>query len=376
MKFLIIPDKFKGSLTSEEVYHAIKKGAEHVFENAFFHFVKASDGGDGFLEAIRTYRNCSEITMRTLDPLGRKITSKYLYDEQNNSAYIELANSSGMELLDSSERNPFLTSTYGTGQQIRDANTKGAKEIYVGLGGSATNDAGIGIAHAIGFEFMDRKGNALKPIGKSLKQIQDISKSKTFLNVSKVQIFAINDVKNPLSGKDGAAFVYGPQKGADADMVEELDEGLKNLAAVLIDKSNIDYAELPGSGAAGGVGFGLKSFLNAEYLSGIDFILEISGVRDKLEKQSFDYLITGEGKIDAQTLSGKLIQGVMDLAKEYNIPVLAVCGKLDVNLNELTEQGVQDVIEIRDIDKSLEYNMRNAKILLEEKMKQYFKKLL
>ncbi|UWX54702.1 glycerate kinase [Maribacter litopenaei] len=174
MRLLIIPDKFKGSMTSEEVYQSFKQGVEKVISDASFHFVKASDGGDGFLDAISTYRECDEIEMETLDPLGRKISSYYLYDQKNESAYIELANSSGMELLEPSERNASLTSTYGSGQQINDAIKRGAKKVYVGLGGSATNDGGTGIANALGFEFTDTKGHSLEPIGKNLSQIQDI----------------------------------------------------------------------------------------------------------------------------------------------------------------------------------------------------------
>ncbi len=375
MRLLIIPDKFKGSLTSEEVYKAIKKGVEKVTENSHFHFVKASDGGDGFLEAIKMYRNCSEVKMDTLDPLGRKISSVYLYDGQTQSAYIEMANSSGMELLQPKERNAGLTTTYGTGQHIDDALKRGAKYIYVGLGGSATNDGGIGIAKALGYDFLDRDGASLKPIGKHLSEIHDIVKPVHGVATSEVCFYAVNDVKNPLFGENGAAYVYAGQKGADKSMIKELDEGLRNLSEIVIGNMGKDFSDLPGSGAAGGTAFGLKAFLNAEFLSGIDFILEVSGVKQVLVEEKFDYLITGEGKIDAQTLSGKLIEGVVELAKKYHIPVLAVCGMLDVPLNELTSKGVIDVIEIRDVGKSLEYNMENAAILLEEKISRYFEEL-
>ena len=373
MRFLIIPDKFKGSMTSEEVYLSFRSGVEQVISEASFHFVKASDGGDGFLDAISMYKDCKRVAMKSLDPLGREISSYYLLDAKSKSAYIELANSSGMELLEPLERNASLTSTFGTGQQILDAIEKGANKIYVGLGGSATNDGGMGIANALGFEFLDSNGNPLEPIGKNLIHIQDIKKPENGVSVSEVKCFAINDVKNPLFGEQGAAFVYAAQKGADAAMITELDKGLRNLSQVYKGQFGWDFSEIPGSGAAGGTGFGLKAFFEAEFLSGVAFILELSGVKDVLDTQKFDYILTGEGRIDDQTLHGKLIQGVMELAKKYDIPMLAVCGKLDVPLETLTSNGVQDVIEIRDPNKSLEYNMQNAMNLLEKRVSEYFK---
>lgn len=376
MRFLIIPDKFKGSMTSEEVYRSFRMGVEQVLSDTSFHFVKASDGGDGFLDAISMYKDCKRVAMKTMNPLGREISSYYLLDAKSKSAYIELANSSGMELLEPLERNASLTSTFGSGQQIADAIKKGAKKIYVGLGGSATNDGGIGIANALGFEFLDSKGNPLEPIGKNLAHIRDIKKPENGVKLSEVKCFAINDVKNPLFGKDGAAFVYAAQKGADAALITELDNGLRNLSDVCKRQFGSEFSEIPGSGAAGGTGFGLKAFFKADFLGGVAFILELSGVKEVLDTEKFDYIVTGEGKIDEQTLQGKLIQGVMELANSYDIPVLAVCGKLDVPLEALTSSGVQDVIEIGDHNQSLEYNMQNAKNLLQRGVSEYFKSLI
>ncbi len=188
-----------------------------------------------------------------------------------------------------------------------------------------------------------------------------------------ISFYAINDVTNPLYGDNGAAHVYAAQKGADEGMIEELDAGLQNLDKVITEQFQKEYANTPGSGAAGGTAYGLKCFLGAKYISGIDFILELSGVRQILAKERFDFIVTGEGKIDEQTLNGKLIQGVMRLAKEFELPVLAVCGKLDVPLEELQTKGVQDVLEIQDTSKDLDYNMKNAAKLLTEKTANYFK---
>lgn len=376
MRFLIIPDKFKGSLTSEEVFFAFKQGVGQVKDDSSFHFVKASDGGDGFLDAIATYKDCTKIVLETLNPLGKKMSSYYLFDVKNESAYIELANSSGMELLKPAERNAALTSTFGSGQQIGDAIKKGAKKVYVGLGGSATNDGGIGIANALGFEFLDAHEKPLAPIGKNLLDIHRISRPENFIDTAGIQFFAINDVKNPLFGEQGAAFVYAAQKGADDVLINKLDKGLRNLSEVFERQFASNFSSIPGSGAAGGTGFGLMAFFGAEFLSGVEFILELAGVKKLLSTQKFDYIVTGEGRIDDQTLQGKLIQGVMELAKKYSISVLAVCGKLDVPLETLTSNGVKDVIEIGDPGESVEYNMKNAKNLLQRSVSDYFEDLL
>jgi glycerate kinase len=364
MRFLLIPDKFKGSLTSEEVAHAIQCGVEKVLPKSSFHIIKASDGGDGFLDAIARYKICIGIQTLCEDPLGRARVSTYLYNQAEMAGYIELANASGMELLSAKERNPMETSTYGTGLQIKDAIEKGARNIYVGLGGSATNDGGVGIAHALGYRFLNEKGKVLNPVGKNLIDIRKIDATNVSSLLGKVTFFAVNDVSNPLFGSDGAAFVYAKQKGATSNAIIALDKGLQNLDAVVKRQLGKDNSLLSGAGAAGGTAFGLKSFLNAEFLHGIDFILNLSGIETILASDTFDYIITGEGKIDTQTLSGKLVQGVLSLGNKFNIPVVAICGQLDVDTTMLTEMGVKYVIEIQDTDKTLAYNMKNARDLM------------
>lgn len=373
MRFLLIPDKFKGSLTSEEVATGIQLGIERVKPRASFHVVKASDGGDGFLDAISRYKPCVGIQTVGQDPLGKARLCAYLYNKEESAAYIELANASGMELLNTVERNPMETSTYGTGLQIKDAIEKGARTIYVGLGGSATNDGGIGIANALGFEFLNEEGSILEPVGKNLLHIRNIDTTKVSSLLRKISIFAVNDVSNPLFGPDGAAYVYAEQKGATSDAISTLDKGLQNLHSVVKQQMGKDNALVPGSGAAGGTAFGLKSFLNAEFLPGIDFILKLSGIETILASDTFDCIITGEGKIDAQTLSGKLVQGVLSLGKKFSIPVIAVCGKLDVKQSTLKDMGITDVIEIQNADKPLSYNMKNAQDLLVNSVEKFYK---
>jgi len=373
MKLLLIPDKFKGSLTSEEVSKAFMAGIKKAGIKVTSSYIKASDGGDGFMDAVANYKACISVQVISENPLGKRIQSYYLYNKKTNSAYIELAHASGMELLAVTERNPMLTSTFGTGLQIRDAVEKGIKNIYIGLGGSATNDGGIGIAQALGYSFLDVQGEKLPPIGNSLGQISSIDDTTVNENLREVSFYAVNDVTNPLYGETGAAFVYAGQKGATNAIIKVLDQGLENLDRVVSKKYAVQNAQLPGSGAAGGVAYGLKSFLGADFTSGIDFILELSSVEKLLTNENYDFIITGEGKIDEQTLNGKLIQGVLKLGKKFNVRVIAICGKLDISKEELIERGVFDVFEIQDPEKSLHYNMQNAGQLLAEKTTEYFR---
>ncbi|WP_282048466.1 glycerate kinase [Maribacter aquivivus] len=372
MKLLLIPDKFKGSLTSEGFTKAFISGVEKSGVSFTSHFIKASDGGDGFMNAVASYKPCIAMQVISENPLGKLIQSYYLYNQKTKSAYIELANTSGMELLNPEERNPMLTSTYGTGLQIKDAIEKGVEHIYLGLGGSATNDGGIGIAQALGYVFLNEEGEELSSIGSSLQLIHSIDDSAVSDNVKRANFYAVNDVTNPLFGENGASYVYARQKGATDVIIEDLDKGLRNLDAVVSKKYNVNNGELPGAGAAGGTAFGLKSFFDAEMLSGIDFILELSGVHKLLAREKFDYIITGEGRIDEQTLNGKLLQGILNLGKRYHLPVIAICGTLEISKEALLERGIFDVFEIQDESKDLDYNMKHAALLLATKTADYF----
>ncbi|MDX1365665.1 MAG: glycerate kinase [Arenibacter latericius] len=374
MKVLLIPDKFKGSLTAKEVVEALSRGVRRFNPKTTFYKVSASDGGDGFLDAIEHYISVERVEVATIDPLGRPLKSYYLIDKKNNTAYIELANASGLELLAHAELNIMEASTLGTGIQIVDALNKGAKNIVVGLGGSATNDGGIGIAHALGFRFLDTKGNVLEPKGKNLIHIAQIASPDGSL-WDNIAFTAVNDVTNPLSGPEGASYIYGPQKGANKEQVQALDEGLRNLAERAKETFGRDYAHIPGTGAAGGAAFGLKSFLNADFVSGIDFIFQLAELPEIFKNNRIDYIITGEGKIDAQTLRGKLIKGVMELGRKYQVPVIAVCGKLEVDTQEMKQHGLLEVLEIGKDASSVQYSMDNAAELIENAIYNYFENL-
>lgn len=372
MNILIIPDKFKGSLTAKEVIAAISKGIKKVIPDANLYPVLASDGGDGFLNAVSENLDCELITTNTIDPIGRKIKADYLLNRADRIAYIELAKSSGLELLEVHERSAMTTSTYGTGVQIMDAITKGATSIYIGLGGSATNDGGTGIAQALGYRFLDGLGNDLVPNGENLSKIRAIKSEEAVQSLGGVSFYAVNDVDNPLFGETGAAHIYARQKGANDTEIDTLDMGLRNLNAVVQDNLQKNVAQNPGAGAAGGTAYGLQAFLNAEFISGIDFMLNLAHVEELLQKERINYIITGEGKFDDQTLHGKLIKGVVDLGKNRGVPVIVVCGQAEVAAEKLTSLDIAAILEIKDGSKPLRYNMENAAALTEKAVSTFF----
>ncbi len=285
MKILLIPDKFKGSLSAKEVADVISNGLKQVDDQVKLHTVLASDGGDGFLEAVKQIKNINEIQVDTVDPLGRKIMAPYLWESNNKSAYIELANASGMTLLNHEEQNPMKTSTYGTGLQIRDAIARGAKTVYVGLGGSATNDGGMGIANSMGYYFLDSDNQKLKPTGENLDKIASIGLEKERVVFEGVQIIAVNDVNNPLYGKNGASYVYAGQKGGSMGDIVTLDQGLHHLNKKVEEQLGKKEATTPGAGAAGGTAYGLKVFLNAQFVGGTDFMFNLCNVDKLLSEQ-------------------------------------------------------------------------------------------
>jgi len=376
MNFLLVPDKFKGSLSAKQVIAAISRSVSDIYPEAGIYRVAASDGGDGFLDSVRSYLELESKKIDITGPLGKKISTEYLVNPQTAEAYIELAKASGLELLSDEQRNPLLTSTMGTGIQIKDAILNGATKIYIGLGGSATNDAGLGIAVACGFSFLDKFGKSLKPIGKNLSRISTIKSSDLLKDFQNLEIYAVNDVDNPLFGPTGAAYVYAAQKGATKEDIEFLDKGLKHLHTIVKEEMGMDYADIPGSGAAGGTSYGLKTFLNAEFISGTDFVFKLARIDKLLESNSIDFIITGEGKIDEQTLRGKLIHGVCQLGKSYNIPVLVVCGVSEISKKDLMEMGNVEVIEIREPSKPLSYSIENASDLIELATAKFFKNLI
>jgi glycerate 2-kinase len=342
MIILVAPDKFKSSLTARQVCEAIKEGLLAINPALSITSIPLADGGEGTGELLTYFSSGSYVKVKALDPLFREINSGYGISSDGKTAFIEMAKISGLQLLQPEERNPLYTSTFGTGELIRHAMKHGARHIILGIGGSATNDAGIGMAEALGFSFYSSDDKKLKPTGENLQHISRVEKQNVDPLLPQTKFTVLCDVTNPLYGKNGAAHVFGPQKGADAAGIKILDKGLQNFKKITA-ALNIEN-DFPGAGAAGGLGSGARVFLNAELLPGFDFISAFTKLEDSVAKA--DLVITGEGKIDLQSLSGKVVKGVADLAKRYRKPCFAFTGKLDLSANLVADLGFQEVISI------------------------------
>ena len=362
MKIIIAPDKFKGSLTSFEVCKAISKGLKETNLELEINEFPMADGGDGFAMVMQHYLNTETISIDTVDPLGRDISGSYQWNEKEHVAIIELAVASGLVLLSEQERNPLLTSTFGTGLLIKDAIGRGANKILLGLGGSASNDAGAGILAALDFKFLDEAGNVLKPCGENLVKIHKMIVPAL---LPKIKIEIACDVQNVLFGLQGAAHIYAPQKGANHQQVEVLDKGLINFSRVIKSETGKDISNIPGTGAAGGIAAGLLAFFDAAMKKGIEMVIDASHIKDHLVNAAL--VITGEGKIDEQTSRGKVVGSIASLANTNDIPSVAVCGVLQLNENGIKNLGLKKAVPIHDHGITKEYAMKNAASLLAKK---------
>ena len=344
MKFVIAPDKFKGSLTGFEFCDAVEEGLLMVFNDAEILKKPLADGGDGTMEVAKHYIKGETVTITVNDPLFRPINASYLYSDETKIAYIEMAEASGLKLLNVDEFDCMETTTSGTGELIYDALEKGAKEIILGIGGSATNDGGMGMANALGFRFLDEKGLELSPIGKHLSKVKTIDDSNKHHRLDGVKVKVACDVTNPFYGLQGAAYIYGTQKGASENEIIFLNQGLCNFAEIIKNRYEIDLQKVNGSGAAGGVGGGALVFLNGELISGNNLVKELADFDNAIN--GADWIITGEGQLDEQTLSGKTIDGVVKSAKSKNIPVAALCGSVSISVAQQQKFGLNYVTSI------------------------------
>ena len=343
MKIVIASDSFKGSLASMEVARSVEMGILDVFPSCDVVKVAVADGGEGTMDALCQTLGGRFIRIPVEDPIGRTINASYVILEDGNTAVLEMSSASGLTLLTTAERNPMLTSTYGTGQLIDDAIGRGCRRFLVGIGGSATNDAGMGMLTALGYRFLDAEGNELSGAGASLSKVCGIDCSGVSQAVRDSEFIVACDVDSPLYGPDGAAYVFAPQKGADPDMVKALDDGLRQYADVVASyagkipmhggpsctgETSImkDAASMPGAGAAGGLGYAFVAFFGARLQRGVDMVLDAVGFDSIIE--GADLVITGEGRIDAQTLTGKTPYGVLQRASRQNIPVIALAGSV------------------------------------------------
>lgn len=335
----IAPDSFKGSLTALQAATCIECGLKNVLQNISVRKIPMADGGDGTMDAMVQATGGRIVRCTVQDPLGRKIKSRFGLSGDGKTAIVEMAEASGLSLLKPEERNPLRTSTYGTGQLIKKALDRGARNIMVGIGGSATNDGGTGMARALGVRFLDSAGRMIEEQGGgTLCSIEKIDVSGLDERIAETVIDVACDVDNPLCGPKGAAQIYGPQKGATPTMVGQLDAGLGQMARIIKKDLGLSVATVPGAGAAGGLGAGLMAFVGGKLRPGVDIVIDSIRLAERLKGCAL--VITGEGRMDGQTVFGKAPTGVARVARELGIPVIAIAGSLGKGAHAVLSAGI------------------------------------
>ena len=379
-KIIIAPDSFKGSLTSVEVADAIEAGIKEVFPNCETVKIPIADGGEGTMDTLVSALGGQKVKVKVHDPLMRPIEVEYGLVNNGKTAVIEMAVASGITLLKKHEQNPLTTSTFGTGELIKDALIRGCRSFMIGIGGSATNDAGTGMLKALGYRFLDKNGEDTDGTGNSLQSIYTIDESGAMPELKEAQFTIACDVNNTFSGPNGAAYVYAPQKGATLQIVKKLDEGMESLRQLIKKEKEIDLNSVPGAGAAGGLGGAFVAFFNAQLKPGIEMVLEAVDFEKHLKNA--ELVITGEGKLDKQTGMGKAASGILDAANKKSVPVIAIGGSVEEvkNLNKrgfislfsivpspmLLENALQKDIAQRNITQTTEQIMRTIKHFLKK----------
>ncbi len=363
MKIIIAPDSFKGSLSALEAADAVETGIRRVYSDIDIIKIPMADGGEGTVQSLVDATGGRIISVKALDPLCREVDSFYGILGDGKTAVIEMAAASGLTLLKEEERNPLITTTFGTGQLIKHALDMGCRSIIMGIGGSATNDGGAGMAAALGVKLLDGEGRDIGFGGGALKELVKIDRTGMDQRLAECVITAACDVSNPLTGKNGASYVFGPQKGANNDMVRLLDDNLEKYGIILEKAYGMPLRNVPGAGAAGGMGAGLLAFLNADLKKGIDIVIEATGLEEKLK--SADLVITGEGMMDKQTVFGKTPYGVAQLAAKYKVPVIAIAGGIGDGAEVLYDNGINSIFSIVDKPMTLREAIDNSRILLQ-----------
>ncbi|CNH93588.1 putative glycerate kinase [Yersinia thracica] len=344
MKIVIAPDSYKESLSALDVAVQIEAGFRTQFPDAQYIKLPVADGGEGTVEAMVAATAGRIIKVNVTGPLGAKVDAFYGISGDEKCAFIEMAAASGLELVPPSLRNPLKTTSYGTGELICNALDQGVKHIIIGIGGSATNDGGTGMAQALGIKFLDKQGKPLGFGGGKLVELATIDISECDPRIKQCQIDVACDVTNPLTGRAGASAVFGPQKGATPAMVTQLDEGLRHYAEVIKRDLDINVDQVEGAGAAGGLGAALLAFCGATLSSGIDIVTDALGL-DALVRDA-TFVITGEGRMDSQTIHGKVPIGVARVAKRYNKPVIGIAGSLTDDVDVVYEHGVDAIFSV------------------------------
>ena len=363
---IIAPDKFKNSMTAAEAAKCIARGIKAVLPGAELTLLPLSDGGEGLVESLVEAAAGSFITSYVTGPLGLPQKAGWGLISEGKTAVIEMASASGLTMIPEQQRDPLITTTCGTGELIKAALDRDCSELIIGIGGSATNDGGAGMAMALGVKFLDSSGQQLGAGGAELSRLVKIDTSGLDPRLKKTKTRVACDVSNPLTGPQGASHVYGPQKGATPEMARQLDRALENYARVVERDLGIDVRFTPGAGAAGGLGAGLIAFLGAELLSGIDLVLDILEIDRFLPDCTL--LITGEGRLDSQSVQGKAPIGAARRAKKFNVPVLALAGSIEGSTGAFHREGISASFAIADGPLSLEESLARGPQLLERKI--------
>lgn len=373
MKVLVVPDSFKGSLTSNQICQIVEYSIKKINNEASVQKIPMADGGEGTVDALvlntgGEFKNC-----KVTGPMGNMVNATYGILGDKETAVIEMASASGLTLVPEGERNPLFASTYGTGELIKDALDQGCSKIIMGIGGSATNDGGVGMLKSLGYEFLDKDGQEISTGARGLLEIHDINFDKVDDRLRNTHFLVACDVDNPLYGPKGATFTYGPQKGATEEMLPLLEKGLKNFDKIIIKKLGKHVADMPGSGAAGGIGAGLLGFLNTTLKSGFEIISASIGLDNIICDNNFDLIITGEGQINNQTLHGKLPYGIGQLGKKYKVPVVAIVGSIGEGIEPIYSNGMTSVFSIVNQPMSLKDSINNCETLLSDTVKRIFR---
>ena len=372
MKVVIASDSFKGSMTSSEVADVVSRSIKHV-DDVDIVKISISDGGEGFVQSILDVIDGEIIELDVVGPLGDEVKACYGLTKDRKTAIIEVAATSGICLVPETKRNPLKTTTYGFGQLIIDALDKEVEKIIIGLGGSATNDCGMGMAEALGIKFFDKDNNEITMLtGEKLDGVKTIDGSDIDPRINKVKFEVACDVDNPLVGENGAAYIFGPQKGANKEQVKILDNNLVNIAKIIYNTYGIEIATMHGAGAAGGLGAATKIFLGAEIKQGINLVLDMINF-DELVKDA-DFIITGEGKMDSQSVRGKTPYGVLLRAKKYNVPVIGICGMME-DQEVLINHGFEHVYSVVPKIANIQESLNNPKYTLDLLMKEVVEEL-
>ncbi|MDF7662900.1 glycerate kinase [Erwiniaceae bacterium L1_54_6] len=358
MKIVIAPDSYKESLSALEVASAIEAGFRDIFPEADYVKIPVADGGEGTVEAMVAATQGSIVRLTVTGPLGEPVDAFYGLSGDRRTAFIEMAAASGLELVPASRRDPLITTSFGTGELIKNALDRGVGHIIIGIGGSATNDGGSGMMQALGARLLDSHGNEIAYGGGALPQLARIEIDHLDARIRQCRFEVACDVTNPLTGEKGASAIFGPQKGATPELVQQLDQALAHYADIIHRDLDIDVLHIAGGGAAGGMGAALHAFCQAELRRGIEIVTEALGLAEQVKDA--DLVITGEGRIDSQTINGKVPIGVAQVAKQFNKPVIGIAGSLTADVGVVHEHGLDAVFSVLFGICTLEEALENA----------------